>query len=225
MSVMVLNAANEYQLGMSQMEAGLRTMTEDQIGRDLPKHCAEAMAAMNAKADAHDAEDRRCRRLMTAEGHAEHMGLFRNALRQELSGITGPLFAMMSARIESLTRRMITPSAKADRESVKIERRTLLRVIDPLEREQIYLEANRTGDEMTWACLEEAASFDPVRLRPEIIAEGRALRAEATYPEVVTAVRATEELRRMLKSAVRGFEVHCGLVGDVVDVTRQDDAA
>lgn len=102
MSVMVLNAANEYQLGMSQMEAGLRTMTEDQIGRDLPKHCAEAMAAMNAKADAHDAEDRRCRRLMTAEGHAEHMGLFRNALRQELSGITGPLFAMMSARIADL---------------------------------------------------------------------------------------------------------------------------
>lgn len=100
--------------------------------------------------------------------------------------------------------------AKVD-PTLEVETRAALLALDPLVRQEAYLEACRTGDARVIAATERALPFAPL-CPPEVIDAGQRIRASAAAPQVVTMLRALETLQGEVEAAERTTRRRCRLV-------------
>jgi hypothetical protein len=192
----------------------LQTIDEQRLGQQLvdqtehTKNLLDQLVARFEENSAHVAK------YSNADGLARGMGELRKQTRAELDNIVNELASQLAKRAESLRARLVTPPSKVDDQTLlQLERRMLLRQLDPLEILPAYLESCRVRDVLTWMAVESAAPFDPIRkvVTSADIESGRRIRTEVEYPDVVSALAETEKVISALQSSVRSIETHCGV--------------
>lgn len=211
--VLHTSARNEVELETAMLHASFVDMEESGFGTVAKTRLESAKAAIDGIVTDYDREEARAKLHMNSVGYAHAMAELRPQLAERLTRSTAPLAKELQAHIDNLQARLVpAPPDQRDMIAVMIERRSILRALDPLDRQTIYLEACRVRDVPTWNAFETAASFDPVRLKPDVLAAGRRIRSELDHPDVISALASAERVLGALESAVRACKRHCGLI-------------
>ena len=199
------------------LDAQLQMMDEARFGKVLAQQVRDAQANLDALVARFEENETNTRRYSNDDGYVLRMGEVRQQARAELDNITGTLIAALNKRISELRARLVPdPPTQADMVAIQIERRALLRSLDPMMALAEYFTACSIDDTATWSAVETAASYDPLRaaIKPDDLVAGAKIRAELQYPDVISALKETENVLDALSSSIRGVEKRCGIAVD-----------
>jgi len=210
------------------LDATLQTVDEQRLGQQLVAQAEHTKTLLDELVARFDTNAENVRRFSNEDGLLRGMGELRTQTRHELDAITGKLNDELSKRCESLRARLVTPPAnQSDATAIQIERRQILRGLDPLLILPIYNESCKVRDSLTWQAIENAAPFDPLRrtITAADIEAGRRVRTEIEYPDCISALKETERVIDALASSVRSIETHCQVRPDVIARLAGDENA
>jgi hypothetical protein len=146
------------------------------------------------------------------EGRASLLGELAEQHAARLRQLQGGCLSKLEERAVELEGRMApVPVISGEVFALSQEYRALLRSMDPLEVESIYLEACRVGDALTAQAVETTPRWAPL-LTPQVIAAGRRLRAEGEHPDMAATLRSLNAtiaaLRSVFNQAGRAMGIH-----------------